>query len=305
MENSPVKTFQELVFDLQSYWRCHGCMIAHSFDMEIGAATSHPITFLRAIGPEPICVAYIQASRRPVDSRYAKNPNKLQHYYQFQVIMKPPPENIQDLYLVSLKSIGLDIMDHDIKFIEDNWSNPTLGAWGVGWEVWLDGMEITQFTYFQQVGGLECNPVMAEITYGLERLAMSLQKVDNVYNIVWDNYLLGPVTYGDIFFQNELEQSQYNLEYVDVNFLFMCFAEYEKQVQYLIHLEPPLSIPAYEYILKLVHVFNLLESRKVISVMDRQNYILRICNLTKIVAGAYYLSRKSLGFPMCVNDKIR
>lgn len=292
-------TFQGLIFSLKNYWENYGCVIVQPLDVEVGAATSHPMTFLRAIGPEPVVVAYVQASRRPMDSRYGKNPNRLQQYYQFQVTIKPSPLDMQKLYLNSLKALGLDCVNNDIRFIEDNWENPTLGACGLGWEVWLNGMEITQFTYFQQIGGLECNPITGEITYGLERLALFLQGVDNVYDLIWSDSALGLVTYGDLFYQNELEQSTYNYEYTDIDFLFEVFNRYEEKVQYLMTITKPLSIPAYELLLKLIHVFNLLDVRKIISVIERKNYILRIRKLAQMVAENYYISRKKLGFPMC------
>ncbi len=294
-----IKTFQGLIFTLQDYWSSQGCIISQPFDLEVGAGTSHPMTFLRAIGPEPHRCAYVQPSRRPTDGRYGENPNRLQHYYQFQVVLKPSPDNIQELYLNSLKELGFDPTVHDIRFVEDNWENPTLGAWGLGWEVWLNGMEVSQFTYFQQVGGLECFPVTGEITYGLERLAMYIQQVNSVYDLIWTVGPHGPVTYGDIFHQNEVEQSTYNFEYADVDFLFKLFDQNEKECQYLIGLEKPLPLPAYERILKAAHAFNLLDARHAISVTERQRYILRIRTLSKSVAEAYYASREALGFPMC------
>lgn len=294
-----LKTFQGIILTLQKYWAHHGCTIIQSLDIEVGAGTSHPITCLYALGPEPIAAAYVQPSRRPTDGRYGENPNRLQHYYQFQVVIKPAPKNIQELYLDSLRAVNIDPTIHDIRFVEDNWKNPTLGAWGLGWEVWLNGMEITQFTYFQQVGGMECRPVMSEITYGLERLAMYLQGVDSVYTLVWSDGLFGCTTYGDIFHQNEIEQSTYNFEYADVDFLFSCFEQYIKEAQYLLTLEKPLPLPAYELILKAAHSFNLLDARKAISVTERQYYILRMRSQTKAVAEAYYASRKALGFPLC------
>ncbi|CUX96165.1 Glycine--tRNA ligase alpha subunit [Candidatus Gullanella endobia] len=299
------KTFQGLILNLQYYWMNQGCTIVQSMDIEVGAGTAHPITYLRTIGPEPISVAYVQASRRPIDGRYGENPNRLYHYYQFQVIIKPSPKNIQELYLSSLRAIGLDPTIHDIRFVEDNWENQTLGAWGLGWEVWLNGMEVTQFTYFQQVGGLECFPITGEITYGLERLSMYLQGVDNVYDLIWNYNQLGCITYGDVFHQNEVEQSIYNFEYADVDFLFTCLEQYEKEAKNLMALEKPLPLPAYERILKAMHSFNLLEARKAISVTERQRYILRIRALTKTVAEAYYASRKILGFPMCKKNKTK
>ena len=313
MQKYDIKTFQGMILALQDYWAQQGCTIVQPLDMEVGAGTSHPMTCLRALGPEPIATAYVQPSRRPTDGRYGENPNRLQHYYQFQVIIKPSPDNIQELYLGSLRVLGVDPCVHDIRFVEDNWENPTLGAWGLGWEVWLNGMEVTQFTYFQQVGGLECKPVTGEITYGIdtneysgfafgigiERLAMYIQGVDSVYDLVWTDGPLGKVTYGDIFHQNEVEQSTYNFEHADVDFLFTYFDQCEKECKYLLELEKPLPLPAYERILKAAHAFNLLDARKAISVTERQRYILRIRNLTKSVAEAYYASREALGFPMC------
>ncbi|AGJ61101.1 Glycyl-tRNA synthetase alpha subunit [Candidatus Moranella endobia PCVAL] len=299
MQSFDPKTFQGLIFTLQNYWSLQGCTIVQPIDMEVGAGTSHPLTCLRALGPEPIAASYVQPSRRPTDGRYGENPNRLQHYYQYQVIIKPSPENIQELYLGSLQEVGLDTTINDIRFVEDNWDNPTLGAWGLGWEVWLNGMEMTQFTYFQQVGGLDCRPVTGEITYGLERLAMYLQEVDSVYDLVWSNGPLGITTYGDFFHQNEVEQSTYNFEYADVGFLFTCFEQYEKEAQTMLALEKPLPLAAYERILKAAHSFNLLEARQAISVTERQCYIMRIRTLTKAVAEAYYSSREVLGFPMC------
>lgn len=303
-DSNNINTFQGLIFLLESYWRHYGCIIMQPIDMEVGAATSHPITFLKAIGPEPIAAAYVQLSRRPMDGRFGNNPNRLQQYYQFQVIIKPSPLNIQKLYLGSLESIGVDCINNDVRFVEDNWENPTLGAWGVGWEVWLNGMEITQFTYFQQVGGLECKPITGEITYGLERLAVFLQGVDSVYDLIWSHGIFGSITYGDLFYQNELEQSVYNYKYTDVKFLFEIFNQYESRIQYLMTMSKPLSIPAYELILKLIHVFNLLDARKLIFFTERKNYILRIRKLAQVVAEAYYISRKKLGFPMCVKRTV-
>ena len=244
-----LQTFQGLILTLQDYWMRQGCMIAEPFDMEVGAGTSHPMTFLRSLGPEPISCAYVQPSRRPTDGRYGENPNRLQHYYQFQVILKPSPDNIQDLYLGSLKELGFDPTVNDIRFVEDNWENPTLGAWGLGWEIWLNGMEISQFTYFQQVGGLECFPVTGELTYGLERLAMYIQNKKTVYDLIWAHTANGDVTYGDIYHQNEVEQSTYNFEYANTDFLFHMFDEMEKEAKYLLDLEKPLPLPAYERIL--------------------------------------------------------
>ena len=289
-------TFQGLIFALQHYWAEQGCVILQPLDMEVGAGTFHPATFLRAIGPEPWSTAYVQPSRRPTDGRYGENPNRLQHYYQFQVILKPSPLNIQELYLGSLKMLGIDPLEHDIRFVEDNWESPTLGAWGLGWEVWLNGMEVTQFTYFQQVGGLDCKPVTGEITYGLERIAMYLQGVESVYDLVWTNGPNGPVTYGDVFHQNEVEQSTYNFEHADVEYLFSQFDQCEKESSKLI--EAGLPLPAYEQVLKGSHTFNLLDARKAISVTERQRYILRVRALSRAVAQAYYEVRENLGFPM-------
>ncbi|CAD83548.1 glycine-tRNA synthetase, alpha subunit [Candidatus Blochmanniella floridana] len=296
-----VKTLQGLIHTLEKYWIGCGCIIMQPLDMEVGAATSHPITFFRAIGPEPIAVAYTQASRRPSDSRYAQNLNRLQQYYQFQVIIKPSPKNMSQLYLNSLEEIGIDCSKNDIRFIEDNWENPTLGAYGLGWEIWLNGMEITQFTYFQKVGGLECFPVTGEITYGLERLGLFIQDVDNVYDLVWGDTVTNHITYKDLYYSNELEQSIYNCEYSNVDFLFNIFNQYENEINYLVKLNSPLIIPSYERILKLIHIFNLLDARKVISITERKNYILRIQRLSYIIAEIYYLMRKNLGFPMCIS----
>ncbi len=299
MHKFDIKTFQGLILALQDYWARQGCVIVQPLDMEVGAGTSHPMTFLRAIGPEPMNCAYVQPSRRPTDGRYGENPNRLQHYYQFQVILKPSPDNIQELYLGSLRELGFDPQVHDIRFVEDNWENPTLGAWGLGWEIWLNGMEVTQFTYFQQVGGLECSPVTGEITYGLERLAMYIQGVNSIYDLVWADGPLGKVTYGDVFLQNEVEQSAYNFEHADVPFLFQLFDQCEKECQHLLGLDTQLPLPAYERILKAAHAFNLLDARHAISVTERQRYILRIRALSKAVAEAYYAAREALGFPMC------
>jgi len=265
-------------------------------DQEVGAGTFHPATFLRAIGPEPWNAAYVQPSRRPTDGRFGENPMRLQHYYQFQVILKPSPDNIQELYLNSLKHLDLDLLEHDVRFVEDNWESPTLGAWGLGWEVWLNGMEVSQFTYFQQVGGLECKPVSGELTYGLERIAMYIQGVESVYDLVWTHSPQGTVTYGDVFHQNEVEMSEYNFDHANVDFLFSCFDTYEQECQKLI--EKDLPLPAYEMVLKASHTFNLLDARHAISVTERQRYILRVRNLSKSVAEAYYNRREFLGFPM-------
>jgi glycyl-tRNA synthetase alpha chain len=293
---TPPRTFQELIFALQRYWSDQGCVILQPADMEMGAGTFHTATFLRSIGPEPWSAAYVQPSRRPTDGRYGDNPFRLQHYYQFQVIIKPSPLNILDLYVGSLRALGLDPLVHDIRFVEDNWESPTLGAWGLGWEVWANGMEITQFTYFQEVGGVQCKPVSGEITYGLERLAMYLQNVESLYDIVWTDGPHGRVTYRDVFHQNEVEQSTYNFEYADVAVLFRHFDEYEKGSQDL--LAAKLVLPAYEQMVKASHTFNLLDARRAISVTERQRYILRVRTLARAVAQAYYASREALGFPM-------
>lgn len=278
------------------YWAEQGCVLLQPYDMEVGAGTFHPATFLRAIGPEPWSAAYVQPSRRPTDGRYGENPNRLQHYYQFQVVLKPSPINIQELYLGSLEMLGLDTSVHDIRFVEDNWESPTLGAWGLGWEVWLNGMEVTQFTYFQQVGGLECRPVTGEITYGLERIAMYLQGVSSVYDLIWADGPMGTVTYGDVFLQNEIEMSAYNFEQADVDNLFHTFDTCERESQRMI--EAGLPLPAYELVLKASHTFNMLDARKAISVTERQRFILRVRTLARAVAQAYYERRESLGFPM-------
>jgi glycyl-tRNA synthetase alpha chain len=288
-------TFQQMILQLQNYWDAQGCALLQPYDMEVGAGTSHTATFLRAIGPEPWKAAYVQPSRRPKDGRYGENPNRLQHYYQYQVVLKPAPANILDLYLGSLKALGFDLNKNDIRFVEDDWENPTLGAWGLGWEVWLNGMEVTQFTYFQQVGGINCKPITGEITYGLERLAMYLQGVDNVYDLKWAQDL----SYGDVYLQNEKEQSAYNFEHSDAEFLFTAFASHEKQAQYL--MTQALALPAYEQILKAAHSFNLLDARGAISVTERAAYIGRIRNLARSVAQSYFESRERLGFPMAPN----
>ena len=299
MQKFDTKTFQGLILALQDFWARQGCAIVQPLDMEVGAGTFHPQTFLRAIGPEPMSSAYVQPSRRPSDGRYGENPNRLQQFYQFQVVLKPSPKNIQELYLKSLEEIGIDTSVHDIRFVEDNWESPTLGAWGLGWEIWLNGMEVTQFTYFQQVGGLECSPVTGEITYGLERLAMYIQGVDSIYDLIWTDGPMGKVTYGDIFHQNEVEQSAYNFEHADVDALFLQFDQCEKESKKLISLDLPL--PAYEQGMKASHVFNLLDARHAISVTERQRYILRVRALSKSVAEAYYAKREALGFPLCKN----
>jgi glycyl-tRNA synthetase alpha chain len=292
----PAAIFQDLILALQQYWAGRGCVLLQPYDMEMGAGTFHPATFLRAIGPEPWSAAYVQPSRRPTDGRYGENPFRLQHYYQFQVVIKPSPADIQDLYIDSLRAIGIDPRVHDLRFVEDNWESPTLGAWGLGWEVWLNGMEITQFTYFQQVGGLDCRPVTGEITYGLERLAMYLQGVESVYDLVWADGPLGRITYRDVYHQNEVEQSAYNFEQADVPTLLRHFDEHEKACNDL--LAAKLALPAYEQVLKASHTFNLLDARRAISVTERQRYILRVRTLARAVAQSYYDSREALGFPM-------
>ncbi|WP_119343632.1 glycine--tRNA ligase subunit alpha [Facilibium subflavum] len=294
-------SFQEIILKLQQYWSDKGCVIVQPLDMEVGAGTFHPATFLRAIGPEHWNAAYVQPSRRPTDGRYGENPNRGQHYYQFQVVMKPSPKEFQELYLGSLKALGIDPLEYDIRFVEDNWESPTLGAWGLGWEVWANGMEITQFTYFQQVGGLECKPVTGEITYGLERLAMYLQNVDSMYDLLWANSATGPVYYRDVFHQNEVEMSHFNFEEADVPHLLKEFDFLEKESVRL--LEKNLALPAYEMMLKASHVFNLLDARHAISVTERQRYILRVRALSRGVAQVYYQTRGALGFPMLQNAK--
>ncbi|MBX3691135.1 glycine--tRNA ligase subunit alpha [Dokdonella sp.] len=288
-------TFQDVIQTLNQYWAEQGCVLIQPLDTEVGAGTFHPATFLRALGPEPWAAAYVQPSRRPTDGRYGENPNRLQHYYQYQVVLKPNPDDILDRYIGSLKALGIDPLVHDLRFVEDNWESPTLGAWGLGWEVWLNGMEVTQFTYFQQAGGLECRPVTGEITYGLERLAMYLQNVDNVYDLVWTVAPHGVVTYGDVFHQNEVEQSTYNFEYANVEKLFAWFDTCESEATRLVAAGLPL--PAYEQVMKASHTFNLLDARRAISVTERQRYILRVRTLARAVAEAYHAQREKLGFP--------
>jgi glycyl-tRNA synthetase alpha chain len=290
------RTFQDLILSLQRYWAGHGCAILQPYDMEVGAGTFHTATFLRSIGPEPWSAAYVQPSRRPTDGRYGDNPFRLQHYYQFQVALKPSPLAIQELYVDSLRMLGVDPLVHDLRFVEDNWESPTLGAWGLGWEVWLNGMEVSQFTYFQQVGGLDCRPVTGELTYGLERLAMFLQGVPSMFDILWADGPLGRLTYRDVYHQNEVEMSAYNFEHADVAVLLRHFDDYETGCKAL--LEAQLVLPAYEQVLKASHTFNLLDARKAISVTERQRYILRVRTLSRGVAQAYYASREALGFPM-------
>ncbi len=291
-----LSTFQGMILALQSYWAGHGCVVLQPYDMEVGAGTFHTATFLRAIGPEPWRAAYVQPSRRPTDGRYGENPNRLQHYYQFQVVLKPSPLEIQEFYLGSLKLLGFDPLVHDIRFVEDNWESPTLGAWGLGWEVWLNGMEVTQFTYFQQVGGLDCKPVSGEITYGMERLAMYMQGVDSVFDLVWTRGPDGAISYGDVFHQNEVEQSAYNFDHADVDALFQWFDHCERESNKLIELGLPL--PAYEQMLKASNTFNLLDTRHAISVTERARFIGRVRALSRAVAEAYYTKREELGFPM-------
>jgi glycyl-tRNA synthetase alpha chain len=301
-----MKTFQDVILTLQQYWADKGCALLQPIDLEVGAGTSHTATFLRALGPEPWRAAYVQPSRRPKDGRYGENPNRLQHYYQYQVVLKPSPPNILDLYLGSLKALGIDPQTHDIRFVEDDWENPTLGAWGLGWEVWLNGMEVTQFTYFQQVGGIDCKPITGEITYGLERLAMYLQGVENVYDLTWTDAGSSPagaaatgaraLSYGDVYHQNEVEQSTYNFEHSDVDFLLGAFGSHEQTARRL--MDERLALPAYEQVLKCAHTFNLLDARGAISVTERAAYIGRIRNLARAVAQAYLDSRARLGFPM-------
>ena len=285
MEATQINTFQDLILTLQRYWADQGCAIVQPIDLEVGAGTFHPATFLRALGPDSWRSAYVQPCRRPGDGRYGENPNRLQHYYQFQVVLKPSPENIQALYLDSLKSLGIDPLVHDIRFVEDNWESPTLGAWGLGWEVWLNGMEVTQFTYFQQAGGLDCKPVTGEITYGLERIAMYLMDVDNVYDLVWATHGDEKISYGDVFHRNEVEMSTFNYELADTPMLFGHFDQFEAQCHSL--LEKKLALPAYEYVLKASHAFNLLDARNAISVTERQRYILRVREMARAVAINY------------------
>jgi glycyl-tRNA synthetase alpha chain len=289
-------TFQQIILKLQDYWDKQGCALLQPYDMEVGAGTSHTATFLRSLGPEPWKAAYVQPSRRPKDGRYGENPNRLQHYYQFQVVLKPAPANILELYLGSLEALGFNLKQNDIRFVEDDWENPTLGAWGLGWEVWLNGMEVTQFTYFQQVGGIDCKPITGEITYGLERLAMYLQGVDSVYDLQYSD----DVKYGDVFHQNEVEQSTYNFEHSDADFLFTAFSAHEKQALHLI--DAKLALPAYEQVLKAAHTFNLLDARGAISVTERAAYIGKIRNIARAVAASYLDSRARLGFPLAPKE---
>ncbi|MBO6557583.1 MAG: glycine--tRNA ligase subunit alpha [Pseudomonadales bacterium] len=293
-------TFQDLILSLQTFWSEQGCVLMQPYDMEVGAGTFHPATFLRAIGPENWRAAYVQPCRRPTDGRYGENPNRYQYYYQYQVVMKPHPNNFQELYLASLESLGIDTKAHDIRFVEDNWESPTLGAWGLGWEVWMDGMEITQFTYFQQVGGLECYPVMGEITYGLERLALYLQGVEDFKSLIWTETDLGVVTYADVYHQYEVEMSSFNFDLADVDALFQQFDFCEKETQRF--LDENLPLPAYEYVMKASHAFNLLDARHAISVTERQRFILRVRTLARGVAQKYFESRHAMGFPLADGD---
>ena len=287
-------TFQQLIQRLAKFWDDQGCVLLQPYDMPVGAGTFHTATFLRAIGPEPWNAAYVQPSRRPKDGRYGENPNRLQHYYQYQVVMKPSPADIQERYLASLAALGIDATEHDIRFVEDDWESPTLGAWGLGWEVWLDGMEVTQFTYFQEVGSLPCKPVLGEITYGLERLAMVLQGKESVFDLVWTP----GVTYGDVTHQNEVEQSRYNFELADTDLLFRHFGDYEADAKRLF--EAHCTLPAYERVLQCSHTFNLLDARGAISVTERAAYIARVRALARAVAQAYYEAREKLGFPLAL-----
>ncbi len=291
-----VQTFQGMIATLQQYWSDQGCIVQQPYDMEVGAGTFHSSTFLRAIGPEPWHACHTQASRRPTDGRYGENPNRLQHYYQFQVAMKPSPQDMQSLYLGSLTALGFDLLEHDVRFVEDNWESPTLGAWGLGWEVWLNGMEVTQYTYFQQCGGLPCEPVLGELAYGIERLAMYIQGVESVYDLVWGETPAGTVSYGDVFLQNEIEQSAYNFEHANVEELFHTFDACEAACMHLV--EQGLPLPAYEQVLRGSHTFNLLDARHAISVTERQRFILRVRTLARAVATAYLESREKLGFPL-------
>lgn len=297
---SKPSTFQDMILTLQNFWAAEGCVILQPLDLQVGAGTFHPATFLRATGPEPWCAAYVQPSRRPTDGRYGENPNRLQHYYQFQVVLKPSPLDIQEKYLDSLRALGVDPLLDDIRFVEDNWESPTLGAWGLGWEVWQNGMEVSQFTYFQQVGGRPCNPVTGELTYGLERLAMSILNVDNVYDLPWCVTTDKTITYGDVFHQQEVEMSTYHFELANIDWLFKQFDMCEKEAAQLV--DRGLSIPAYEMVMQASHVFNVLDARHALSVTERQRYILRVRQLSRAVTEAYYHAREALGFPMKVLD---
>ncbi len=302
MSRHDVNTFQGMIMALEEYWAAQGCVVQQPYDMEVGAGTFHPATFLRSIGPEPWSAAYVQPSRRPTDGRYGENPNRLQHYFQYQVVIKPSPLNLQELFLDSLRTLGVNPLVHDIRFVEDNWESPTLGAWGLGWEVWLNGMEVTQFTYFQQTGGLDCAPVTGEITYGLERIAMYLQGVNNVFDLTWTDGPAGRISYGDVFLQNEIEMSAYNFKHADTDSLFAWFDTCERQCEKM--LEQELSLPAYELTLKASHTFNLLDARHAISVTERQRFILRVRTLARGVAAAYLRKREALGFPLLQNKAV-
>ena len=290
--------FQDMILTLNTFWGEQGCIIAQPYDVEKGAGTMNPATFLRALGPEPWNVAYVEPCRRPTDGRYGENPNRLQHYFQYQVILKPSPDNVQELYLQSLELIGINPREHDIRFVEDNWEAPTLGAWGLGWEVWLDGMEVSQFTYFQQCGGIDCKPVCSEITYGLERLATSIQNKESVYDIEW----VGDTTYGDIYLQDEIDYSTYNFEVADVEALQTWFDMYEREAKRVV--EKGLVLPAYDYVLKCSHSFNLLDARGAISVTERTNYIARVRVLARLCAQAYVEQREKLGFPLLKTNSV-
>lgn len=300
-QNEKIKTFQGMVAVLKDYWAAEGCVVQEPYDMEVGAGTFHTSTFLRAIGPEPWYACHTQASRRPTDGRYGENPMRGQRYYQFQVVMKPSPLNMQELYLGSLRTLGIDPLEHDIRFVEDNWESPTLGAWGLGWEVWLNGMEVTQYTYFQQCGGLSCSPVLGELAYGIERLAMYVQGVEATSDLVWAETPNGPITYGDIYHQNEVEQSAYNFEHANVEELFHTFDVSEAEALRLVELDLPL--PAYEHVLRGSHTFNMLDARHAISVTERQRFILRVRTMARAVAESYHASREKLGFPLVRNTK--
>lgn len=304
IETNNIITVQEMIFILQQYWHKQGCVILQPYDMQMGAGTFNSASFLKSIGPEHWNTAYVQPSRRPTDGRYGENPNRVQMHHQFQVIMKPVPKNFQDLYLNSLRELGIDPLIDDIRFVEDNWESPTLGAWGLGWEVWKNGMEITQFTYFQQVGGLTCKPITGEITYGLERLAMHIQNCDSIYDLIWTKNKNKNITYGDLFHQNEVEMSTYNFEHADIDKLFELFDFYEAEAKRLVNIENnPLVIPAYEMMLQASHTFNLLDSRHAISVSARAKYILRVRNISRSICEAYHNSREQLGFPLSPKNK--
>ncbi|NLM24589.1 MAG: glycine--tRNA ligase subunit alpha [Firmicutes bacterium] len=290
--------FQEMIMKLEEFWAKNNCVIYQPYDMQVGAGTMAPATFLKALGPEPWNVAYVQPCRRPTDGRYGENPNRVQHYYQYQVILKPSPSDVQDLYLASLEALGINLTNHDVRFVEDDWESPTLGAWGLGWEVWLDGMEVTQFTYFQQVGGIDVKPVSAEITYGLERLAMFIQGVDSIFDLEWVN----GVTYGDVFMQNEVEFSKYNFEAADTQILFNLFDTYEKEAERLI--KAGLVLPGYDHVLQCSHTFNLLDARGAISVTERTRFIARVRNLARLAAHAYLEERERLGFPLLRKENV-